>query len=192
MEKIRFENISREKQESWQQMLDRIDRMADRRGKGVDPGIKEMVAVLNCMELTTDGSCEGHVHEGESPPPWIHFDFVPTQLRYAVRQARQELRPGEKTNPHLEALLTEARLKLLRGQARIVELLDEFYSGRRSSAETRLGITFYPDSARLESQGADLQELYPSQIQSRKLRAYQDEMRDFAEFLKAKFFSEKA
>ncbi len=189
MENKSFENINREKQESWQKMLNRVERMADGLGKGVDPGIKEMVAVLNCMELTTDGSCEGHLHN-RSKAPWIHFEFIPVPLKQEIRRARLNLGQGEKTSPQLDALLEEAKLKLLRGQARMVDLLDKFYSGRRASAEARLGIAFYPDSARLESQGADLQELYSPEMQAKKLRAYQEEMGAFTEFLKTNFFSE--
>lgn len=189
MEYKSFENIDPEKRDSWQKMFDRVEQMADGLGKRVDPGIKEMVAILNCMELTTDGSCEGHLHN-QSKAPWIHFEFIPVQLKQEIRQARLNLAQGEKTSLRLDALLKEAKLKLLGGQARMVHLLDEFYGGRRGSAETRLGITFFPDSARLESQGADLQDLYSPEIQEKKLRAYQEEMGAFSEFLKTKFFSE--
>src|SRR6266849_9565031 len=107
-------------------MLSRVERMADGLGTGVDPGIKEMVAVLNCMELTTDGSCEGHL-DGQSKAPWIHFELIPAQLKQEIRQARLNLGQGEKTSPQLDTLLKEARLRLLEGEARIVNLLDEFY-----------------------------------------------------------------
>lgn len=189
METKSFENIYAEKRDSWQRMLDRVEHMVDGLGKRVDPKIKEMVAILNCMEFTTDGSCEGHLHN-QSKAPWIHFEFIPAQLKQEIRQTRLNLAKGEKTSPRLEALLKEAKLKLLGGQARIVNLLDEFYSGRLGSAETRLGITFYPDSARLKSQGADLQDLYLPEMQAKKLSAYQEEMRAFTEFLKTNFFSE--
>jgi hypothetical protein len=187
-EKESFESLNPEKRESWRKMLDHVERMVDGLGKRVDPGIKETVAIVNCMELATNGSCEGHL-DGQSKAPWIHFEFIPAQLKQEIRQARLNLGQGEKTSPQLDALIEEARLKLLGGEARILNLLDEFYGGRRGPAETRLGITFYPDSARLVSQGAKLQDLYPPEIQVRKLRAYQEEMGAFAEFLKTKFLS---
>ena len=180
------ENPDRPKREDWQAALQHVERLVDALGKRVDPGIKETVAALNCMGLATDGSCEGHMHN-QSKAPWVDFALIPESLRLEIRSVRKALGNGE-TSPRLDALVREAKLQLWAGEAHIIDLLDEFYKQKNGSAERRLIIDFFPDSARLVSQGARLQDLYPPDIQMKKLRAYQEEMAEFTVFLKARFF----
>jgi hypothetical protein len=61
----------------WQEMLSEVDRMTDRLGLGVDPGIRETVAALNLLGYRTWQSCEGHVNErGHGlPSPWVELDL---------------------------------------------------------------------------------------------------------------------
>jgi hypothetical protein len=60
----------------WEKMPRAVDRVKDALGKGVDPGIRETVAVLNLLGFKTRQSCEGHVNEQGFglPAPWVDID----------------------------------------------------------------------------------------------------------------------
>jgi hypothetical protein len=59
-----------DKNQAWKQIFDRVTRIADRRGKKIDPGIMDMVLALNASGIRTTQSCEGHIDWG-FPYPWV-------------------------------------------------------------------------------------------------------------------------
>ena len=59
-----------DKNQAWKQIFDRVARIADRRGKKIDPGIMGMVLALNASGIRTTQSCEGHIDWGLSYP-WV-------------------------------------------------------------------------------------------------------------------------
>ena len=57
----------------WEQKLLEVDQFRDGMGKGVDPGIRETVAVLQLLSINTTASCEGHLDHGIAAP-WIDIE----------------------------------------------------------------------------------------------------------------------
>jgi hypothetical protein len=170
---------------TWHQELEKVDRLVDRRGKRVDAGIRETVAILKCAGFDTQASCVGHF-DSRLKAPWVDLAFVPEEVKRSLRPARNAQRE-QNVSQHLVEQLKEAKARLLAGEARLLDLLDEFYRNRTAPAQRRLILKFYPGSARLLSRGAEVQDLYPPDIQQDKLREFQEEMAAFTEFLKQKF-----
>lgn len=73
-----MESLTREeKEQRWQKMAMRMDRMADGLGMPIDTGIKDTVIVLNLLGFPTSMSCEGHAYRGVHGP-WV--DIKPNHL----------------------------------------------------------------------------------------------------------------
>lgn len=172
------------KQKKWQETLEALDHVVDKLGRHVDPGIKETVAALNCLAFETDGSCEGH-EETKSKAPWVDLPLIPKEFRDRMKV---EGVAAKEQGADLGGLLQEGKAKMIEEAERLMKLLDEFYSQRRTPSEKRLILRFFPDSARLHNQGGAIQELRAPALQRRKLREFQDEMAAFAQFMKEKFF----
>ncbi|GEM_PF-6568504 len=62
-----------ERMKQWEEKLKQLDEVKDTQGKGVEPGIKETVAVFQLLGLPTKQSCEGHINEPGRPYPWVRF-----------------------------------------------------------------------------------------------------------------------
>lgn len=61
---------SQSKKQRWEEMEKEVDTWTDALGKGIDPGIKKTVIVLNLLGFVTQQSCEGHIDWGR-PYPWV-------------------------------------------------------------------------------------------------------------------------
>jgi hypothetical protein len=73
----------------------------------------------------------------------------------------------------------------------LVHYLDAFYKHRAIAYESHLVMIPYAmGMSRLESQGANYQDTIPEAIRAQKLRAYQEEMQAFADFLKRAFLAQ--
>jgi hypothetical protein len=179
----------------WTQKLTEIAGLRDGLEKGVDPQITETVAVLQLLGVHTRASCEGHMDRGITAP-WI--DIQPTDPALEeLRRFNVELSERvdaleaagevadvvyEQLHEHRKAI---ARIEALEYK-KLIPYLDEFYLDQCVYYEERLILDF---RGRLISQGALLQPAEEKKTQALRLQAYQEEMRDFTEFLKEKFFS---
>lgn len=144
-------------------MLRAVDRVKDALGKGVDPGIRETVAVLNLLGFRTRQSCEGHVDERGFglPSPWVDIDL----------SIRGNMVP----------------------EPAIKRFLEDFYRSRERSADIRLRwedgrIQAGDDHVGLENVRRRIEAGFLAGDDLRRLRTIllfrQGEMRDFTEFLK--------
>ncbi|MFY9561283.1 MAG: hypothetical protein WAQ52_13705 [Terriglobales bacterium] len=186
MRSFEFEQRPYLAQEGWAKIREAVDRIVDRLGRHIDPGIKDTVAALRYFEFPTDASCEGHM-EGKGNAPWVHFDFIPQPLRHRLDQARKTA-CGNWSDPDVQALLDQAKSEMTHGSERLMQLLEEFYYERQSPIDRRLILNFFPDSVRLESQGAALQQWRTPTGRREALERFQNEMNAFTEFMKQKIF----
>lgn len=194
--------VNEDKEQRWQEMCTRVEHMTDRLGKGIDPGIVDTVVVLNLLDIPTTMSCEGHLDHGTAAP-WIHVgdpgireheDKVHRLSQHASEQERQQ----GKITPEIMQLFEEVRqarrdvkrMHLAIWQ-KLVHSLNAFYEGRFVPYDVRLVIQpLGIGQSRLESQGADFQEVAPGDVRTLKLAEYQEEMRLLTAFLKQQYFQE--
>ena len=95
-----MESLTREeKEQRWQKMAMRMDRMADGLGMPIDTGIKDTVIVLNLLGFPTSMSCEGHAYRGVHGP-WVdikpnHLDQI--EKKWKKKQIKPLLLPSRKS-----------------------------------------------------------------------------------------------
>ena len=184
-------------QRKWKETLRRLDKVVDKRGMPIDAGIKETVAALQCLGFETEASCEGHLHRNrnhadvgwKSLAPWVQVSFLPAGLRERIRQA-QKRAGGRWNDAQVQHLVKEGEAAMGAGATQIFALLDEFYRQRNVPFERRLILDFYPDSVRLESQGTEMQQYCSPETQEEKLKDFREELAEFTEFMKQRFFSQ--
>jgi hypothetical protein len=188
--------IQEDKLTVWKQKLSEMDHLQDGLGTGLDQGIKETVAVLQLLGVHTRASCEGHIDHGiaapwidvESPNP-VLADFRRFSIKFSEMADALEA-DGEVADAVYEKL-HDLRKRISYIEAleykKLIPYLDEFYLGKDVYYEERLIIDF---RGRLICQGALLQPAEAKETQAIRLQAYQEEMRDFTEFLKDKFFTD--
>ncbi len=163
----------------WEQKLDEVDRIIDGIGKGIDEGIKEVVAVFLLYKFPTSASCEGHItFTGEMdyafPYPWVDFETLAPEGWIDDEQKKQEWTQ-----------------KNLVEQQRLVKYLDEFYRGRDILPDAKLVLDCNMYQAwRLQSAGAEMMRSLTAEQRMQKYDLYRKEMQDFARFLKEKYFAE--
>jgi hypothetical protein len=191
-----------QKQAQWQQMEQLLHGTKDRLGKGIDEGIFETVVALNVLGINTSQSCEGHIDRGQAAP-WVHIQAPGIEpLEQEYRRMLKAKRQEERTKPrdqltrlsHEPDEIQQTRDEILKHnleeRKKAMGFLDEFYRERRVPYDrmliTRsigLGVT------RLQSQGAEFQEIASPDERQRKLLEYQQEMQAFGAFLKGKHFA---
>ena len=179
----------------WEQKLSELDTIGDRLGRGIDPGIKETVAVLQLLGLHTCQSCEGHVDHGVAAP-WVALESADPRFD-ALRDIHKDLveksESLEEDDDELDVVYEEMlvisdemdRIEAMEFK-KLIPFLEEFYCYRTVPYEQRLILDI---RGRLTCQGALLQPAEEKDAQAHRLHAYQREMRIFTEFLKRKFFS---
>lgn len=194
---------SEQKEQEWEEMAARVDKVTDGLGKPVDAGIKEAVIVLNLSGFGTSASCEGHLAWGVGGP-WV--DIVPQGIeglldRYhhalvAIDKAHKQEKTKEQSQ-HLEALYEEMRgihkeaeepLSTL--GSKLLTCLAAFYQDRLIPYERML--VFHPSAMnyRLECYGAYLEKkIADLPPRAETLLGYQEEMRAFTAFLKARYYA---
>jgi len=183
-----FKQKKLEREVLWQKAKEEVDKLMDNASHPVDGGIKETLVALHLLGINTSGSCEGHLDHGRLAP-WIGIETPATdevkELEAKINRAVTTEGEEEKT----EILIDQMRKLNLAERRKVVALLSEFYQGRDTSVEDRLIITGLGwGSSRLESQGADFQEIEAGDVKERKLADFQKEMGEFTEFIKKKFF----
>ena len=167
-----------EKEVKLDKARDRVERIVDKLGKGIDEGIKESVVAFMMHEFPTSGSCEGHLTDNKNNRPFLysHVDI-------------QEPEPeGWRDNKELQEQWSEANaLQKIRMQ----KLLDEFYADKNVDDEYRLVINsmgifnaFVLASARYAYKRESLR---PDEVEVEILARIRQEMDDFTKFLMKKY-----
>lgn len=161
----------------WEKKRAEIEMIADRLGKGIDEKIKEAITALAVYEFPTSQSCEGHIRgeeEGE-PYPWVEIDS-PEPENWEKDEEKKK----------------EWRAENLKQQKRVIDLLEEFYQTRQTAFDARLHLRNIGafGAFRVQSAGAEIMDLLPSEEQKKKLELYRKEIDDLTAFLKEKYFSE--
>jgi hypothetical protein len=192
---------------NWRIMAARVAEVKDGLGRPIDAGIVEPVIALNLLGVNTTQSCEGHTTNEEHGKayPWIDVGRSTEeidQLYEVAKQASRRNREGA-TQEDQNAAFIELRdvsdkirelsmKSTLEESKKLLELLDEFYHGRKGSIKQHLIVTYIPDgsAARLQPQGAELQEINDLEDRDALLRVYKQEMADFSAFLKNKYVGE--
>lgn len=202
------------KEKYWDQIKSEVDRICDRLGKKIDPEIKESVIALQALNFKTSASCQGHLNHGLAAP-WIDIGESKPKRSLEKRSIKEQTllqikRLLRKLSPLLDKfhkglaidlflprknkkqikVMTEKNLK---GQMRLMELLDEFYKDREISSDIRLILRPRGGygKAWLTSRGARFQEIRSQKEREEKLKQYQQEMNAFTNFLKKKYFETK-
>ena len=114
-----------------------VDRVTDRLGKRVDPGIRETVIVLNLLGLSTRQSCEGHVSlagHGHAAP-WVDL-LEPGRDRARLKGYLAAFyAPGQPDDPDVRLFVEEFRLGNGGGSESLEAVRVSLKSGGLTAAE---------------------------------------------------------
>jgi hypothetical protein len=189
-----------DKELRWQEIADELSRTRDKLGKEIDAGIFETVLVLNALDIPTFASCEGHLEWGTCAP-WVDVaskhPVTHISIAKLTTEAKQECDKGGKTAAEIHALFDridaqhrEIKAHHIQIRQKLMSYLAAFYQNRHIPYDYRLFVRplGHEGKSRLESQGADCQEVMPLDIRAEKLAAYQTEMQAFTAFLKDIYF----
>ncbi len=203
-------------QQLWEWMAAEVDLWVDGVGYPIDPEIKETVIVFNLLGITTSASCGGHI-ERAGAYPWVDFNRESTpeidsfydEMRLLAEKGEVERVMLEEKFPDLtwneRGDQPEGKLyvQLVRQRNEICNkidmmdatrlqpieaLLEQFYQTSKSSYGQTLILLHH----RLQSCGAEWQQLRSAEEREVKLYEYREEMKSFTEFLKERFFSTSA
>lgn len=162
------------KQQEWESAAKSVESFEDRDKAKADAEIKDFVVALVAHGIPTYNSCEGGAGHG-TWYPWVKVTYAEPD--------------GLPTDPKK---LEEYKAPNLEQQAKSQELLDEFYQSKGSvNEQARLVIKPLGIYGGFEIYSAGVDELEnasPEEKDSHR-QIYLNEMNEFAEFLKAKFFS---
>lgn len=183
----------------WEKMEAEVNEIQDALGKGVEDGIKESIIVMNLLGFKTSGYCEGHLESSERAP-WIDFTVEDsTENRKKSEEAFDEAEKAQQEGASEDVLdnlyqtahrlSDEAQRPLLEKIQELAQYLDIFYEKRQSTFEARLTLRKNTFSCRLINQGAMLQKIQVPKTRGERLALYQNEMREFTDFLKSIFFN---
>lgn len=177
------EVIREEKARHWQEAKTEVEKIADKLGKPIDEGIKEAIIAFKSLGINTIRSCEGHMDHGAGGP---YIDIEAKE----VEDLEKHLDEVKDNEEKFEKIIEEITRNNLKERKKIMTHLSNFYKERNVPYDKRLIINPMGRGwSRIESQGAGLQKIEPEGIKKEKLSEYQQEMRDFSQFLKEKFFS---
>ncbi|QQS23367.1 hypothetical protein IPM19_02280 [bacterium] len=177
------------RQQRWNELTVEIDQIKDRLGKGIDEGIKEAVIGLRALDVNVTQSCEGHNDHGTGGP-YIDVESDLNTVHEKVLEPMYGNLDDKETQQKFDDLVEEINYNNLRERKKLIELLDEFYTGRETPYEIRLSVSPMARSwSRLENQGVGLQTIEEdAEKKNLRLKMFKAEMDDFKEFLKNKFF----
>jgi hypothetical protein len=189
-----------ERQARWQQVEAQVNEYRDGLGKRVDAGIKPAVIALNALGFETSGSCEGHLERGDAAP-WVDVTVDGTDQKFRDTFQAFELadQAQEKNLPELtqnalykraHSLSREASEPIIREAAKMLPFLEEFYTHREVAYAQRITLHIAGSRFRLQSQGVEIQSVLPKEEKQTRLEAYRQEMSDFSQFLKDRYFKQ--
>ena len=178
--------IDGQKKRSWEEATNEFRRVTDRLGHEIDHGVLETVVALNVLGVNTVQSCEGHLDHGTGAP----YIDVAAKDTLELEDRFYEMFGKEEMREEMERISGEIARRNLTERAKLMELLGAFYDNRKAPYDRRLIVqSMGLGRSRIESQGADLQEIAPPAVKQQRLGEYQEEMRAFTTFLKQRYFS---
>jgi hypothetical protein len=189
-----------EREQQWQEAIRCYIQQAQEEHWHVEPDIVETVVVLRECGITTPSASMGVL---ERPPyaPWVRIyrtDLDEEEKRvwqaWEEAQKQNELKQLPQDEIHrLFSRYHEMRKVLiskhLQERSILLEHLITFYAERQVPFDRILILRDMQYSATLESQGAQFQLQASPQERQRKLIEYQQELRQFTNFLKQIYFS---
>lgn len=182
-------NSSVSKQEAWDAVERRARAVTDKLGRPIDAGILETVIALRLLGINTTVSCEGHLGR-VTGGPYVTFESEEA-MKYAERARLLHKAPSD-VNRKYNRLRKKAAYHSTLEVQKLLPYLDKFYAGRETPYANRLIIRIFPMTHNcLKCQGAELAYAGDEKTQQRILLENQTEMRDFTDFLKASYFTEK-
>jgi hypothetical protein len=116
-----------EKEVKLDEIRDRVEKIADGLGLGIDDGIKESVVAVMANEFPTSGSCKGHLIDKKNNRPFLYPSVD-------IEEPEPE---GWRDDEELQRQWSEANVLQ---QTRMQELLDEFYTNKSTDEKYRLVI----------------------------------------------------
>lgn len=140
----------------WDETAEKFRKVTDKLGKPIDAGIFDTVMALNVLGVPTTMSCEGHLDHG-LPYPWVDIGWPSPEFPVEIRLPGKVL-SNKPPSPDM---------------GKMQSLLDEFYCDRTVPPDRRI---ILGGLRRIYSRGGG---------DPRKLLEYQQEMREFTEFLRA-------
>jgi hypothetical protein len=206
-------NRKNERWQLWREKLKELDTITDNEGVPIDDDIKETVAVLNLIGIPTAQSCAGHIM-GRLRYPMIlgwakdrpverftNDKDIRCKIASKYHISVDDIEFNSQATEEYYTIVTKLRLKetkeykkwikqnkLLRKTLRL--LLKEFYSNRNPLPYSKLYLA--PSLGYLlvsRSHRSKTRNISYSSKDIPKIKAAQEEMKAFTEFLKNKFFN---
>lgn len=191
----------------WESTMREAGIIIDGIGKSIDPNIKETVVGLMVNEYKTTGSCEGHLDRG-LPHPWIDLEMSLTDIeKTELEELRNRLVDAQDVKKEADSSdialwdKFEEKKKLLKDS--VSSLLKDFYTHHKPKKDdVELFPLKFGGGFRIQPKGGrglgkkkwvefDTYQKSLTQVQIEdNLKAYREEMQDFAQFLKDKFFKQ--
>jgi len=191
-----------ERKTTWQKKEDEVEKIPH-----IENGAKKIVTTLNISGILTSQSCEGHLEEGKITLPFVEIS-APNQpeerfigqekiipevaKKYGVsikdvgtmllHSAPWEEFEGERETPDYKKWREENKKTAENAES----LLKDFYKDSATSEDVRLTINEL-NAGQFEMTNARGNET-PKTEAKQQLEQYQDEMNNFAQFLKEKYF----
>jgi len=164
------------KEQKLEEIRNKFKRTTDSMELEIDPGIFEIVVLLNALDFPTSQSCEGHLEESQkrkpTKAPWVEiYPEVPEEEKWFEN----------------EKLRSQIEKESLGYKKRILGYLQEFYQDRQISFDAMIGIKGIGYGFRLQSMGTEIMDLLPKEEQAEKQKLYREEMQKFTQFLKEKY-----
>lgn len=201
-----------EKEEKWLQIEQKIERIGDKLGLGIDKEIKFPVISLKANGFGTTGSCEGHLDRAY-PWPWVEVEsnfaeellsnpeYISLKERAKIARKNNEILTEEE-NTRISEISYKQIAENEKTYLALFSLLEEHYNRNIGEEKAvRLGIQKGPwNQSRLQPENMprgkveDVQRIWGENLSEeekiKKLQQYREEMNKFAEFLKQRFFKE--
>lgn len=177
------------KNQVWEDLEREYARTVDGLGKRIDKGIMDTVIALNANDIHTTASCEGHLDWG-CPYPWVDIGSGDPKLDEIEQQIAELLYEGKRDE--VGRLYLEVKHFHYQEELKLIPILESFYQHYPLHYDRHL--IFIHDirgGCRIQSQGADTQEMRSQPERAQKLKEYQSEMQAFTDFLRRQFFGDK-
>lgn len=168
------------KTEKYQKAQNEVELLADKLGFPIDEKIKETITILRSMDFPTTSSCGGHLST-EAPYNKVGFPYV--EIYMPCEEGWQLDKEKRK----------RCREQIMPYGLQIEKYLKEFYENRGVDEFERIGFfSMLPQGFRIQSMGVEKkpEELGINTLEDfdSRIKAYQEEMQLFTEFLKEKYF----
>ena len=189
----------KQKQKKYDKDRKIADTIVDGLGKPIDPGIKDLCIIMSVMGFQMKSSCEGHLKWG-SLYPWVDVTYKGVKddhKKWSEEYDRVEkIEKSSKGSDHsklyknLHKLRAVKQKKLSKIVIRAEDLLKKFYKKRGGIKDLDSVISFEHLSTwvRMIPYGGELQIVRKLKDREKYLKKYQKEFKDFADFLKERYF----